>query len=110
MSSASNQTYMRCSGSQGSRIPHFSFGRESETSSRPCLMNATASLRRKSGTTKSGRSSYSASSRSWKAESLKNQFSSRTLSSRISWIGQVLPGPSSRSVLKSAQRGQYQPS
>ena len=73
-------------------------------------MKATASLRRKSGTTKSGCPSYSASSRSWKAERRKNQFSSRTFSSGISWIGQVLPGPSSRSVLKSAQRGQYQPS
>ena len=101
---------MRCSGSQGSGSPHFSVGRESETSSSPPLMNETASLRRKSGTTKSGRSSYRSSSWSWKAERRKNQFSSRTFSSGISWIGQVLPGPSSRSVLKSAQRGQYQPS
>ncbi len=73
-------------------------------------MNETASLRRKSGTTKSGRSSYSASNRPWNFESWKNQFSSLTQSSGISWIGQVLPAATSRSVLKSAQRGQYQPS
>ena len=35
---------------------------------------------------------------------------SRSLSSGISWIGQVLPSAPSRSPLKSAQRGQYQPS
>ena len=29
---------------------------------------------------------------------------------RDSWIGQALPSATSRSVLKSAQRGQYQPS
>ncbi len=73
-------------------------------------MKATASLRRKSGTTKSGCPSYSASSLPWNLESSKNQFSSSTQSSGISWIGQVLPSATSRSVLKSAQRGQYQPS
>ena len=73
-------------------------------------MKATASLRRKSGTTKSGWPSYSASSFSWNLESSKNQFSSSTQSSAISWIGQVFPVATSRSVLKSAQRGQYQPS
>ena len=41
---------------------------------------------------------------------MKNQFSWLSRISGISWIGQVLSGPISDSVLKSAQRGQYQPS
>ena len=73
-------------------------------------MKASASLRRKSGWTKLGRSSYSSSSRSWKAESAKNQFLSFSRVSSILWIGQRLPSSISDSVLKSAQRGQYQPS
>ena len=40
----------------------------------------------------------------------KNQLSSFSLSSTILWIGQRLPSSTSASVLKSAQRGQYQPS
>ena len=89
---------MRCDWIPGSGIPHFSFARESETSSSPCSMNDTASLRRKPGTTNSGRSAYSRFRSSSNAESRKNQFSSRSRSSGISWIGQVFPGPSSRSV------------
>ena len=73
-------------------------------------MNESASLYREPGATKSGRSAYSASRRSWKAESLKNQFSSLLGSSGILWIGHVWSGPISCSVLKSAQRGQYRPS
>src|SRR5919112_275776 len=62
------------------------------------------------GMTKSGRSAYSRSSGSWNVDSRKNQLSSRSISSTIWWIGQRLPSSSSDSVLKSAQRGQYQPS
>ena len=40
---------------------------------------------------------------------MKNQFSSFWRSSGILWIGHVLSGPISFSVLKSAQRGQYSP-
>ena len=73
-------------------------------------MNDSASLKRTCGTTKSGRSSYRRSSGSWKADSRKNQLSSTCHSSSILWIAQRLPSSISDSVLKSAQRGQNQPS
>ena len=73
-------------------------------------MNESASFARTRGWTKSGRSANSRSSGSWKAERRKNQFCSVSQVSSILWIGQVLPSAISRSVLKSAQRGQYQPS
>jgi len=73
-------------------------------------MNDCASLARVRGRTKSSRSAYRRSSRSWNRESSKNQFSSFSRTSGISWMRQVLSGPISDSVLKSAQRGQYQPS
>ncbi len=68
-----------------------------------------ASLKRIDGITKSGCSANSFSSGSWKADRRKNQLSSSSQSSSISWIRHVLPGPISPSDLKSAQRGQYQP-
>ena len=73
-------------------------------------MKDCASLKRLRGRTKSSRSAYRRSSGSWKRESSKNQFSSRSRISGMKWMRQVLPGPISASVLKSAQRGQYQPS
>ena len=73
-------------------------------------MNDRASLYRWRGSTKSGRSAYRRSSGSWNALRRKNQFSSCSRVRGILWIRQVVPGPVSASVLKSAQRGQYQPS
>ncbi len=73
-------------------------------------MNESASLKRTRGWTKSGRSANRRSSGSWKADRRKNQLCSLSHVSGILWIGQVLPSAISRSVLKSAQRGQYQPS
>ena len=90
--------------------PQVNVPRESETSRRPDLMKESASLRRVPGRTHSGFSAYSRSSGSWKEERRKNQFSSCSRVSGILWIGQVLPSAISFSLLKSAQRGQYQPS
>ena len=73
-------------------------------------MNARASLKGRAGITKSGCSSNSCSSASWNADRRKNQFSSCSRVSGISWIGQRLPSRISFSTLKSAHRGQYQPS
>ena len=101
---------MTCSGSHGTGTPQESFGRDSDTSWSPPRMNESASLRRKSGRTKSGRSANRRSSGSWNALRRKNQFCWLSQSSGISWMGQVLSGPRSASDLKSAQRGQYQPS
>ena len=84
--------------------------REIETSVRPSRMKESASLARKVGSTKSGRSVNSRSRSSWKAERRKNQFSCSSLVRGISWIGQVSSGPASEDDLKSAQRGQNQPS
>ena len=91
-------------------MPHFSRARVSETSRRPWATNARASLRKFRGRTKSESSASSRSSSSWNADRRKNQLSSRSRSSGILWIGQVWSSPASWSDLKSAQRGQYQPS
>ena len=88
-------------------MPHGWPARLIEKSCRPPAMNPFASFARNAGRTKSGRSSYRASSLSWYAERRKNQFRSSIHSGSMSCSGH-LPSTSSASVLKASQPTQYQ--
>ena len=77
----------------------------------PCLMNDERLVAAEVRDARSpGAPRRAARACSWKAESRKNQLSCFSRVSSILWIGQRLPSRISDSVLKSAQRGQYQPS
>ena len=74
--------------------PSVRFGRDSETSCEPALDERERLVAAEVGHDEVGPLLVEPLELgSWNEESRKNQFSSRSRSSGISWIGQVLPGP-----------------